>query len=830
MLTMPSDKMLPIVSMTKHELYMKPSSKLSANRLCLLLFVLVSAGFEPQAVGQCFQNTLNSATYATFPVASSPFQVVVGDFNTDGRPDVATANPTTSNVSVLLQNSSGGFSAPTNFTVGSYPYSMIATDVNGDGKPDLATTNALSNNVSVLLGNGSGGFSAPTNFTVGDYPVAVASADFNSDTKPDFITLNNTSNNLSVLFNTGTGSFGPAASLTVVAGSSYLSDVTTADFNGDGKADLAVTIQNSRNVVSILLGNGGGGFSAPTNFTVALAPQSVVSGDFNNDGKLDIATANYSTISVLLGNGLGSFSPPTNFTTADVSNYPVITADVNADGNLDLLVGNRISNKISVMLGTGTGGFGAGIAFSAGGSPNSIATADFNADSKLDIAVANGLSGSVGVLIGTGSGSFGSSTDFAVGTFPTTVVTADFNGDTKPDLATTNYTSSNLSVLLNNGSGGFGPPANLVAGDGTSLAVADFNRDGKPDIVTTNSSSNNASVLLNNGSGGFGSRTDFTVGGRPLSVATGDVNADGNPDMAVANSNLSITGNNISLYLGNGLGSFSALIAIPVNSTSSVSTIAMGDLNGDGKADIVAANQSTSTNNGVILLSTGSGIFAPPTIFSTRGLSSKITLADVNGNSKLDIISANQSSNTISVLLGAGNGTFGAATTIAAGRNPSSVYVSDLNADGKPDLAVGTGYVFGNSVSVLLGNGLGSFSVSATVAVGGQPQSAVANDFNGDDKIDLATANGQANTVSVLFNCTVPVSTLIYTVKAGAWTDPTVWSLGRLPLTSETAVVRHLIQIPAGTATAPVSARKLTFEAGGQLQYQTGGRLLLGAN
>src|SRR5438132_4232718 len=208
--------------------------------------------------------TCNPVTFATatnFGLGTTPLSVAVGDFNGDGKQDLAVANDGSNNVSVLLGNGAGSFSAAANFKVGSGPFSVAVGDFNGDGKQDLAVANDGSNNVSVLLSNGAGSFSAATNFGVGFNPNSVAVGDFNGDGKQDLAVANFSSDNVSILLGDGTGNFGAATNFGV--GSNPRS-VAIADFNGDGKQDLATGNQSASNV-SILLGNGAGGFSAATN-------------------------------------------------------------------------------------------------------------------------------------------------------------------------------------------------------------------------------------------------------------------------------------------------------------------------------------------------------------------------------------------------------------------------------------------------------------------------------------------------------------------------------------------------------------------------------------
>ncbi|MBD2505061.1 beta strand repeat-containing protein [Anabaena azotica] len=340
------------------------------------------------------------------------------------------------------------FSTPTNFTGVAHPRSIKVGDFNSDGKLDLAVANYVNNNVSVLLGTGTGSFSSATNFAVGINPASITTGDFNADGKLDLAVANVNSQNVSVLLGTGTGSFGTATNFAVGINPG---SITTGDFNADGKLDLAVANVNSQNV-SVLLGTGTGSFSSATNFAVGVNPQSVTVGDFNGDGKLDLAVANanpsFNNVSVLLGTGTGSFGAATNFA---VGTHPsaIAVGDFNKDGKLDLVTANYYSNNISILLGTGTGSFSIANNFAVVLNPNAVTVEDFNSDGTLDLAVTNAGSDSISLLLGTGTGSFSSATNLSVVSNPISVTEGDFNRDGKLDLVTANLSSDNLSILLN---------------------------------------------------------------------------------------------------------------------------------------------------------------------------------------------------------------------------------------------------------------------------------------------------------------------------------------------------------------------------------------------
>jgi hypothetical protein len=357
----------------------------------------------------CVNATFSAASGSPFGVGTNPHSVGVGDFNGDGKQDLATAN-FLDNVTVLLGNGSGGFTEASSspFAVGNNPASGAVGDFNGDGKLDLTTANYDSNNVTVLLGDGSGGFSEASGspFAVNTSPHSVAVGDFNGDGKLDLTTANAGSSNVTVLLGDGSGGFSPATGSPFAVGSVPLF-VAVGDFNGDGNQDLTTANFNSNNV-TVLLGDGSGGFSAASGspFAVGNNPALVALGDFNGDGKQDLAIANRdsSNVTVLLGNGSGGFSPASGSPFAVGTNpYSVVVGDFNGDGKLDLATANDAVNNVTVLLGDGSGGFSeaSGSPFAVGTGPRSMAVGDFNGDGKLDLTTANINSGNVTVLLNT---------------------------------------------------------------------------------------------------------------------------------------------------------------------------------------------------------------------------------------------------------------------------------------------------------------------------------------------------------------------------------------------------------------------------------------------
>src|SRR6266700_2921229 len=293
------------------------------NRRLEKLSLLVAAtssfllAFTDPALAQTAPQTplFNPQTEYVAGSKNGPSGIAVGDFNGDGKLDLAVANYGDNSFSVLLGNGDGTFQPPRTLPIGTHPALVAVGDFNGDGKPDLAISSVGDNTVSVLLGNGDGTFLAPQVTPVGLNPWYFAVGDFNGDGKLDLAVADygcpldctsSPSNTVTVLLGNGNGTFLPGPSLTVGNGPA---GVAVGDFNGDGKPDLAVANLND-NTLSILLGNGDGTFQAPQTFAgVGTKPYFVAVGDFNRDGKPDLVITNHlgNTVTVLLGNGDGTF-------------------------------------------------------------------------------------------------------------------------------------------------------------------------------------------------------------------------------------------------------------------------------------------------------------------------------------------------------------------------------------------------------------------------------------------------------------------------------------------------------------------------------------------
>jgi uncharacterized protein (DUF2141 family) len=339
------------------------------------------------------------------------------------------------------------------------------------------------------------------------------------------------------------------------------------------------------------------------------------------------------------------------------------------------------------------------------------------------------------------------------------IAVGDFNNDAIPDLVTPESSSNSASVRLGNGDGTFQAAQDSPTGRyPIRLTVGDFNGDGKLDIVTANLHSRDVSVLLGGGDGAFQSPKSFILpnGQEPVSLAAGDFNRDGKLDLAVGARVItygkshkewpSITASAyVNVLLGGGDGSL--LVASTTRlSTDADARVAVGDFNGDGQLDVLAATYDR------VYLQSGNGdgtLQKPARLANVAGA---LAVADLNGDTKLDFVVANALGNSVSVFLGNGNGTFQAAQSYAVGTLPGGPAVGDFDRDGNLDLV--TANAGTNDVSLLLGNGDGTFGAAQNFATCPNSRVGVASgDFDGNGFPDLVTANYEPDVgLSILLN------------------------------------------------------------------------------
>jgi len=648
-----------------------------------------------------------------------------------------------SSITVTLDSQTTLGSSYAAYPVGS-ARGMLTADFNGDGKRDVAVVGDGSpGSVSILLGNGNGTLGAAKTIAVGNGSVAMTSLDFDKDGRADLAVVNQSDNTVTILLANADGSMRTGATYNLPGNFPTQNAIVAADFDGDGNADVMVY---SVNGFSLLHGNGDGTFQVlpqKTGYTPTYVPLYLAPGDFNKDGKMDLASFNSDgTVALLLNAGDGSFPTSTRYMvgtpfSAGIYQLGMFATDFNDDGNLDLVFGTGHPDAlypnplfVTVLLGKGDGTFrGAAPAYDVGNGPGGMAVADFNGDGRSDLVVA-------------------SETD----TF-----------------------SPSLWILLGAQGGGFQTPTTLAmpagAGFAAGVAAVDLNGDGRADIIAFDSpfgSAGHVYTWLGKGDVTFQASASYPAGNRPTSFTVGDVNGDGLPDLLITYGNLNETTPGVTtalLMTGKAGGGFNTGATVPtgVNTVQ----VALADVNGDGKPDIIAVNMGIcntgyagavpSAGNVSVSINNGNGTFKAPVPYTVGLNPTWVTVADVNGDGKPDLIVGAITATTanIGILIGNGNGTFGVPTLLSTYSWPSSIMVADFDGDGNLDLAI-THVAADPPVTVMQGNGNGTFQPESMVLAGSSPIAAVAADFTGNGRPDLAVLNtdvvGEGGTVNLFHN------------------------------------------------------------------------------
>ena len=532
---------------------------------------------------------------------SSPRGIIVSDLNNDNILDIAATFYNSDSWCILLGCGNGSFTIAKTYSLtnGSRPYGIGVGDFNNDNKSDIVVANYLSDNIGVVLGYGNEKFSTIRLYSTGNssYPIAIALGDFNNDSRLDIIVANYLPSNIGVFLGYGNGHF--ATMMTYSTGKNSLSsDVTVADFNNDGRLDIAVVNYVTSNV-GILCGYGNGTFANQVIFSSGYAsgPRCIAVGDFNRDNQLDIATGNFdaNNVGILFGYGNGSFASVITYPVGNGSApFDISVDDFNNDNISDIAVASIGTNGIVVLFGFGDGSFLLGSPYSTGigSSPTSLANGDFNKDGRLDIAVVNQKSNTIGIFLGDDNKPFAGVTTYTTGagSRPHSVALGDFNNDSLFDIVVASYGTNSVGILFG------GPHRNFnytqicpteYGASPYSVAVSDFNNDSYLDIVVANSGTDNIVILLGDGTGKFINGKTYLTGirSRPYTVAISDFNNDNILDIAVANSGT----NNILLLYGDGDGTFVNDTFYHFGYEYQPYSIAIGHLNEDDWMDIAIA-------------------------------------------------------------------------------------------------------------------------------------------------------------------------------------------------------------------------------------------------
>lgn len=672
--------------------------------------------------------------------------VAAGDFNGDGKPDLAVTDVTGTTIYIALNNGNGSSFAVSTIAGVSHVFGLTTGDVNGDGKLDLITWGSGANTIGVLLGNGDGTFQTPVNYPAGSQAGQVFLGDFNSDGHLDIV-LSDGNGVISVLLGNGDGSFQAPYTLQNVSGNV----AAVADSNGDGKPDLIVNNFNTH-ILTVSLGKGNGRFLPPKMIVSGLTAFFVYvrTADFNRDDKLDLVLAepgltagSNGSLLLFLGNGDGTFLAPVSYTTNGIISPTIAVGDFEGNGKIGVAAGDlAYSGFMQVFHGNGDGTLTPGADYTLGGngSGENLVAADFNGDGRVDIAAQTGNVGHVLVILSepgnvllTPRGYLIPAQDNYFGS----IVQGDFNGDGKLDeVAATGASSGSMAVttFLGHGDGTFRSGGDFtISLPGNNYPFAqeflsgDFNHDGRLDVVVVEYSFSNTLIttLLGQGDGTFSVGPTYTINSyNLLSGAVADFNSDGIPDLALGDYNNS----QIDILFGNGDGSFRS--GGQITTAGYLYQVATADFNADGKADL--AYQDSSGIH--VRLGNGDGTFRSPVRIP---VTSSFAIGDFNNDGKLDIAYAGSQdyilckdySSIIGVSFGNGDGTF--QKPISRHKTLGCVHTvaGDFNGDGKLDIVAST--------ILYYGNGDGTFDFAQELTAGAVGEGPVVGDLNGDGALDL---------------------------------------------------------------------------------------------
>jgi hypothetical protein len=829
-------------------------SSVAAIALTMLAAVILLAGIAIPAQAQPADHPSAFFPYpSTFPIKpavcglGSVNGATVGDFNGDGIPDVVSICGW--EIDVALGNGDGTFQYPIKNTFtfpGNYtPRAIAVGDFNGDGKLDVAVwdTSPAGSDLDIFLGNGNGTltysntYNAPNSNNYIPSTNSIYVADFNGDGKLDVAALcpycpNTSSASVYVYLGNGDGTFQTGVAYSTVD-PNHTNDynvvgIAVGELGTSGKPDIAVTENTG---MAVLLNNGNGTFGTATYYDDGINQSSelgIAIGDVNGDKKNDIVitTSRYGDLVLYLNQGNGTFTLKGSVAqaTGSFGAWQLSMADINGDKKLDLVATDN-DGEIWTFFGNGKGKFTAGAIYPLqrpeDASPSNVVLADFNGDGVLDIFI-GGTQGWLGqVALGRSDGTFQTNAAYSWADtgYGKNLVTADFNGDGFPDVAYSYARNSaqneeGFEVALGSSHGALGAPtfvevAGACGGYTEWIATGDVNGDGKADIVATvdNSSNtgcpnNQVAVLTGKGTGKFNKAVYYSTGSTAQSydVFLEDVNGDGKPDIITSNWD-----GTISVLLNKGKGVFGTanVITSVAALNPHLNSLAFGDFNGDGKLDIAVAPHPRVGGGNVydtvyILLGNGDGTFQAPIIITpvtgdTNTDTETLAAGDFNNDGKMDLIVTLDGRYPCEgteevVLLGNGNGTFYPLSAICAentyyySQTPVYPVVADFNGDGKLDVFVPVlAQGWGAGPVLLEGNGDGTFNrlagylvddptygttwLGSGFYVGQTSYGAVVADFNGDGTPDIAVLNADTyynvdyvSFVTVMFNNTLPVS------------------------------------------------------------------------
>jgi len=608
-------------------------------------------------------------------------------------------------------------------------HAVASADFNQDGYRDIVTADG---GLTLFTGRGGDGYFEPGQIYGGTWHVSVVAADLNADGYPDLLSGGDV---LELRLNDTFGGFDEATAYESNWGSL---GPEVADLNGDG--DLDVIAVNSH-VIRVLLGRGDGTFDGPVDaglgLGVGVLSESIAIADVDEDGNVDLlgATADGSRILVASGHGDGTFAnPPIQYPTllSAALNSTVTTLvarDFDGDGSTDVAVATEEVPSVNLMLNRNAGDFTDVREYELVGTPADMIAADLDGEGPPDLVVVSSRTNHVNVLLNAAAGNFAAEV-YTAGASPEGVVAADLNGDGEPELVVANRETGDFSVLLNEGDGDFEAPPTYGTGDEPhAVVVEDFDADGAPDLAVTSPGSDEVTIMLQRADDSEPRRAIYDVGVRPSAIVSADMNGDGAKDVVVANSG----SDSISVLSNDGNGTFADAAAYLV--PGAPSALATGDLNGDGKTDLAVAGKEDA--HVYVLLNRGDGVFGEARGYATGGTPNSILIAELDGDGMADVAVGTEGTPGVSILTNSGNGTsFDVEDWPLA--EPAAIAAVDLDQDGRAELITAN---TSDALSILWSNPEGDwFAWTNHLYAEGHLNSIEVSDIDGNGNADLVVA------------------------------------------------------------------------------------------
>ncbi len=712
----------------------------------LITGALLAVCASPQPCAQA-----DTPPFATELFGTNISRFAAGDIDGDGDLDVVIA---AGSAEILLNDGNGRLSPGGSVDFGYPVLAVVLAHADGDAHLDLGVTGGIASaQFAWASGDGSATFGTPVGTTAGLPPGnALSVGDANGDTFVD------------LLFGTyvvpGDGAGGFGAGFGVPLGDTPL-DATLVDLDGDGHQDLVtadfgdgVGPGSSGGSVSVALSNGSGFFVLPgTLYPIPHAGFDAAVADLDGNGTQDILSAHgQGGLWMLMGDGLGGFSAPVQVPAGPASATSIDLADVNADGFPDALLGSG-SKTTAVMLADGNGGLLPAVDHFVGNASTAVRLLDLSGDGVLDIVTAN--SNGLALARGEGAGQFATFNQPELFDELQAIARGDLDGDGHLDVVTVgdDGVRGRLIVLLGDGAGQLVPSFDLdLAPTAVDVALGDVDGDGDLDAVTAHGDGDLFSLAIGDGAGGFATPLVTNAGAPVHACALADVDGDGDRDLVLAGDALGLE-----LRPGDGEGAFGT----PTAWSWASDDLLLADVDGDGDLDALGTFEDDFDLDHSVLVRTndGAGDFAGGiTAWPVPARPAAIVVTDLDADGHADLVTANDSPGSVSVLRGDGAGGFGASTEFAHPASGSllhnAIEAADINRDGHLDLVSVSGVR--DSVTVWYGDGSAGFDDVREFQAGNVPVDLTRGDFDENGMPDLVTVDRgvfvEPTTLSVLLN------------------------------------------------------------------------------